>query len=314
MKRSMKSLLFLIAAAAATSVPVCAQAGLLLYEGFDYTYSAASDELVGKTGGAGWNGTAWGEGGSATTGLRNVDVVSSSSLSFTDFPTTGNVGQVQNNHNSASTYGNWIASRPLPNTLSIPAGTTVYTSFLFRQEQNASYAFTDEARISASATGGATGYRVSPVTKGGNNNPDDVAFGYDTTTTSQTKVSGQKTPYLFISKYTNVNGAGTQDGTMWMLSAANWDAIKTGGITETELDANNVAKLTDTATGMTLAGGQYLQLYTDSAFGIQNNAYFDEVKVFTQLNDVTSTMIPEPASLVSLVGGIGLLMIQRRRA
>lgn len=283
------------------------QATLLLYEGFDYTSGA--NALVGQTGGIGWDGTAWAEGGTAN-GLQNAGVVDASNLVFSDFATTGNVGQVQNNNNSGDNYNTWIGNRQLPNTFSIAAGSTAYVSFLFRQEQAASFALDAFLRLSDDPTGGTVKVVDQVNVRFGDNNPDNVGFGYGTPPVGANGIYPQQTPVLVINKLENLGGAGTQNGAMWILSEANFDAIKAGGVTESELDANNLVKITDDATGISLDGGDYLQLWTRTAFGIQNNAYYDEFKIFTDLNDLQS--VPEPASL-ALLGLGGLLMLSRRR-
>jgi len=80
--------------------------------------------------------------------------------------------------------------------------------------------------------------------------------------TSSAGASAQNTTYLMVGKY--VGGTGM---TLWVLSTANYDAIKSGGITEAELNATNTAKMSDNfATGDANVLQAYLSIYS-STFG-----------------------------------------------
>ncbi len=319
MKRTLTRTAPLVSAAGLMLAAATARGGLLLYEGFDY--APGVDALVGQSGGQGWDGSAWGEGGSATGGDREAGVVAASSLVFSDFAATGHVAKVRNNHNSNNTAGpttgNWIAHRQLPD-LGLAAGQDLFISFLYRQNQPrsvANFGTVTVVRNSDTATGGGsnTGFQFEPIDQFGSNNPDEVGFGYDASRiTSASAVLNNETDYLFIGKFENVGGAGDQVGTMWVLSEADWDAVKGGGVTEAELNANNRAVLTETVTGVGFNAGDYLQLLAGTQFGDPNESLFDEYKVFTELNDIFLTEVPEPASLLLIAGG-SLLWLGRPR-
>jgi hypothetical protein len=284
-----------------------ASAELLLYEGFDY--DTGTDSLVGESGGFGFGPTAYTEGGTANN-LQNAGVTAAANLVFSDFTATGNVAQIQNNNNDSTDgdYKRHYATRLLP-ALSITPGSTVYSSFLYRQEKDASFAHEAELAF-GDAAGGRDRLRQITVDLFDTNGADEVAVGYDSSTVlSGSTPSANKQPLLFITRFENVNGTGNQTASMYVLSEADYDSIKAGGITQAELDTLGAAA-TDTATGVTFGTADYLTLTTTTAFGIQNNSYFDEFRLFTDLDDLQA--VPEPASATLLAAG-GLLALRRRR-
>lgn len=286
-----------------------AQGEILFYEGFDY--AIGNGQLVGQSGGFGFNATAWTvSSDSQTTGIQNAGVVAAGSIGFSDFATAGNVGQVQND---SDPQGFFIASRQLPASFSIPVGTTVYQSFLFQQTVDGAGTRDVSTGYSSTAGGIAEAVHNRVNTAFGFNDPDAVAFGYDATTENLSLVYPPLASVLVINKLENLNGAGSQTGTQWILSEANFDAIKAGGVTEAELNANNLGLITDTASGVTLAGGDFFQLRTRTQTSEPSNAFFDEIKLFTDLNDlqVIPASVPEP-SAISLIAAMGCLAVTRR--
>ncbi|MEL7303994.1 MAG: hypothetical protein AAGJ53_09910, partial [Pseudomonadota bacterium] len=145
---------------------------LLLYEGFDY---ATSSNLVGQNGGD-WDATrAWQTAGSSNGSINAATVVTG--LSLSDYPVTGNAGQVVNNHNSGSNYAPFIAGRQLPATLSTPSGSDVWVSFLFQQDESGSFA--NESQLSFGQTIDSTQQFMQSrfLTLFGDNAPDNVSVG-----------------------------------------------------------------------------------------------------------------------------------------
>lgn len=293
---------------ASMTLPVSAT--LLVYEGFDYT--TGSDNLAGNNGGVGWGASSWAETGNASGSDLRADVIAA--LSFSDYSNTGNAMRLNNNNNAGSPdYRDQIASRQLTGLSSVASGSTLYMSYLFRQGGSASFAFSSGLRVSDSmTTGGTLSFQQNNLTRFNSDGPDEASLGYGSSATSSASaVTAIGTTYLVISKFENVGGAGAQNASLWLLDTSNYDAIKAGGITEVELDANNVTKITDSSTGITLDSSDYIQFYGNTAFGIANQPEFDEFRIFTDLNDINA--VPEPSSILLVSLGAALLIGYKRR-
>jgi hypothetical protein len=292
-----------------------ASADILLYEGFDYD----TGSLDGNAGGTGWAG-AWqtsSQGGS----ISGSSVING--LSLSDYPVLGNAAEVVSNYNgqlAGTTYGNTTAARQTATGLgTVSSPTTYYTSFLFRQDETFDN-FGNESTFAFGATpsGGQNRLIARPVDLFDSNNPQNVAVGGGNEATLGTAGIEIDTTYLIISKYENINapvfGGNDITATLWAIDAAGYDLIKAGGITEAELNANAVATATRTDVGPafppSLVGGEFARMIAVTGFGTNNRSQFDELRLFTDLDDV-NRIIPEPASLALL--GLGSICLLGRR-
>jgi len=247
------------AEASVSSAPGPNVANLLLYEGFDYTSGAS---LVGLNGGTGWaSGSNW-----ATDGTASVVA----SLSFSDYPVRGYAGKIT------------TAAKTISRSISVAqsTGADVWMSYLFRDASNNDY--NDNDVVSFSDANGAK-LQTAPARTGAN-----AAAAVDSTwgTAGAAKLANGNV-YLIVSKFTKV-GTGTsgtpQTATLWAITAAQYDAIKSGGITEAELDANAVAKSTDSFGGAKgLASGNTFKFFNRSG-----NGFIDEIKLATSLTNLFS--------------------------
>lgn len=201
------------AEASISSSPGPNVANLLLYEGFDHATGAS---VVGKTGGKGWaGGSSWASNGSTS-------IVGK--LNFSDYPVTGNAAKLTSSYNSLT--------RSIGITRN--GGSVVWMSYLFRDASWNDYS--DEDKIGFSDASGAK-LRSSPKLTGSSSSVGvDAAGG----TPSGASLANGNT-YLVIVKFTNL-GAGSsgnpQTAKMWALQPSHYDAIKAGGVTESEIDAN----------------------------------------------------------------------------
>ncbi len=285
----------------------------MLYEGFDYQ---VGQSLVGLNGGT-WDTTrAWATGGWSNGSINAANIVAG--LTLSDYPVLGNAVELVNNNNDGGNYNAFIAGRQLPSTLSVPSGSDLFVSFLFQQRQSGSFANESHLSIADAPFSGGQKLQSRPVTLFGDNAPDNAAVGADNGTGSASgNLVQANTTYLVISKFTNLNGPtfSSNTGTMWMLRASDWDAIKLGPINESVLDVNSLLKVTHQPNNtfvVNLGADDYMRLWTVSAFGINNRVAFDEIKMGSALDQVI-TPIPEPATLGLLTLG-GLLLMPRRRA
>lgn len=121
-------------------------------------------------------------------------------------------------------------------------------------------------------------------------------------------VHGEAWPYhawLVIAKFTDDGDDGVYEGgRIWVLAPEDYDAIKAGGITESEMDANCWASASDAGKAQpALVVGDVVE------FDVMTREFaLDEFKVATDLDTIFT---PEPGSLGLLaIGAIGLL---RRR-
>jgi hypothetical protein len=112
--------------------------------------------------------------------------------------------------------------------------------------------------------------------------------------------------YLYVAKFTS------SGETLWVLSAANYDAISPGGITEAELNATNTATATNAITTGGISTSQYLQLCNWANWGDNADLHIDELKYGETVGDVTSA-IPEPATMALLSLGAVAMLFGRRR-
>ncbi len=290
-----------------------AQATLIAYDGFDYT---AGESLVGKSGGVGMQG-AWSLANPGNGGLNSANVVAG--LTFSDYPVAGNAAEVLTNYQSGDNYDGVTAARQINLANPLPSNSTVYAAMLFRHVENPSFANGSTLSVGSTESGGQNRLIARPVAAFGDDNPDKVATGAgNEATDSPTAGILIGETYLIVAKFTGLNqpdfSNAVNTATLWALSAANYDAIKGGGITEAELDANSVARAfrSDGPSdfGSYLAQTDFLRLSATTAYGINNRSVFDEVKLATQLGDVVP--VPEPTSALAL-GAVALTGLRRKR-
>ena len=304
-----RSLVFLFAVLA---IPSLTHAALLVYEGFDYGANNLALQNVSGTptglAGGGYNNT---------TGSYLA-----SGLSFGALQVTGGHASVTAT-NSFRVPSKQFATGTL-------AG-TIYGSYLYQQT-----AATDNRDVNMVAFG----------PNGLNDNNNTVAFLTDSYTTAGTDAAASiksdpnntgATAYiangtqpppapggpvtLALFEITHVGAvAGTQQVTLWLLSAAQFDTFKSGagGLTTAELNGASIGAGADNVQErVTLSidgSGGYIGL-SDGSFlnlgTLLSTVSFDEIRISNlDLNEVTP--IPEPTA-VMLLGLAGILLVTCRR-
>ena len=231
---------------------------LLVYEGFDH---ATSGNVAGTSGGTGWaNGSSWASNGSTTV---------APALAFSDYAVMGNSAKLTTSYNSLTRNIGVVRN----------GGSDVWMSYLFQDGSWNDY--NDEDIVDLGDANGSK-FRSSPKRRGsGPAVAVDSGFG----SASGGGLANGNT-YLIVTKFTKL-GAGTsaspQTATMWILSSSNYDAIKAGGITEAELDANKVTKTTDSFSGSkSLNIGDTFKYYNRRS----GQGYIDEIKLATTLQNL----------------------------
>lgn len=309
--------LFFLVSVAATKV----DAALVVYEGFDA--GATAGALVGKSGATsvGFDAGAWGNFNGAGSALYETGGLTFGSGGTTLVTIGGNA--------KISTVG--------PNTVAVARGLnvtitgTAWGSFLMSRVAN-SGTETDiiELLVNTSATGHdnnaefvIAGEEYLSTFGGlrGKSNPIWPSYN-----TGSALTDGDK--YLVLYKATNLGGtSGTTDLSTWILSSAQFDNFKPGGLTEAELNsASTGTTSSDVMQRGTLSytpGGSYPRL-TSADFllmqlGFGTTGQYDELRISNNasggagggLDEVTP--IPEPSTAALLLAGLLLMSSMRRR-
>jgi autotransporter-associated beta strand protein len=203
-----------------------AKASLVVYEGFDYPGQVDNAPL-----GAAFNGGT-GLGGN----WQGAGKYRSNGLTFSDFAVTGGCAE---NRNSDIYY------RPL----NLSKTGTIWGSFLFKSvgvvdNSNTILSYVVSKQANGNDYNGNTCFGVTP--KAYNNYFSDIRLGGDgnvpdTLTNGGGTIVTQGTTYLILFKVENLIASGgaatSQTITSWILSAAQYDNFKSGGLTEGELNA-----------------------------------------------------------------------------
>jgi len=294
-----------VAVAAVSIFAMPTQAALLMEDSFDYTLGQS---IVGQNGGTGWAGNAWTQ--RSTIGPASGTIING--LTLGALVVDGNAVQLtQTGRNEASGQGVTIYDREI-GTAPSTAGTasTLWTSFLYQlntDQSSQTHQFKDHddnELFHQMESDSNTKFGVH------NTNQDTAASPLATDTT-----------YLFVSRYTNVNSGSTNaQGTLWVLTASQFDDLAAGGISDAEMDALTASdytfKLTAPQNGanqdLDFVVGEDVGMLISVIGGANTTQYtFDELRFATTAE--AALPIPEPASLALLGLGV-LLMLPRRRA
>jgi len=270
----------------------------LISETFDYDPGS----LVGHNGGDGWS-NAWSVTAYPAAATGSIEVTAGS-LAFSDYATTGN--KLSLSIDTTTAFAAPLASR----NVAVSAGSgDLWVSYLYRRtdatigtttSRSADLRFNDGAIHFGSQAKAANSQGIATRYEGSNGANATAATISDGAT------------YLVISKFANL-GTGpdaTTTATMWALSVAGYDAIKSGGLLESELDGAAVLKATDTG-----STAEVLTALTDKIeLVIASSAApysfdYDEIHVGTSLADVVA--VPEPASVGLLGLAVAALLCRR---
>lgn len=289
------------------------RADLLITEPFDYPVgegARTNGPIHGAAGGQGWatdGGTddawdAWIDAG--TTGYISV---ASGSLGFSDFATSGNhlrLGLLSTGLGGTGKTYSRISRDIGVNVLS----GTMWLSYLYRRLDDSPQALGSEtgnaSRWASLRNNTSQWLAMDPKNEGFPGtitNGTGIATRYDAGygEPDETVSVQDGNVYLMIAKFADLGTAGGGAGSVvWALSPANFDAIKVGGITEAELNANHVLRAVDADPGVTaktFALNNVIRILIGTEQS-QTNAFpfeiaLDELRWGTTLDSVLMTSI-----------------------
>ncbi|TAL00502.1 MAG: PEP-CTERM sorting domain-containing protein [Verrucomicrobia bacterium] len=292
-------------------------ATLLASDEFNYTLNA---NVGGQNGGSGFSG-AWGYSSQVSGSVSTAKIIAG--LTFSDLAVSGNAARENVISSSSGGFADRVYLKRHPGSVPV-AGDEFWFRYLFRQPQSITASgfaggmdIDDVENVSLYTKFGALGLTGAGNGRGGVN--------VDTTSVSAPVGSpslSDAATYLIIGKFTGVNDAFgvARTGKFWALSEADYDAIKAGGITEAELNAQNRQTATETVSP---TSSQPLNFTTADFFelrgvdAIAGNAFylfdFDEVYAGTSLGDLgLPTAVPEPTTLTLLLVGLAVSWRMRR--
>lgn len=292
----MKKTIHFIGAAAICAVATqLASAAPLLEETFDYTTGSVDSQN---------GGTGWGSGWSVTVPADHAGSaanVTAGSIAFSDYVVAGNKLTVDITPTSFDTTD--VARE-------VAIGATsgdLWASFLYRRVDTGSNG-SRGVELRVEPVGDPLQMGMSP--KGSSTRGAEIRYdGADGGTDASTDLQNNE-PYLFIARFADLGQATGDGATLWGLSVSDYDAIKSGGITVAELNANASIAATDAQSGSDVLNvGDVLNLAT---FTSQPITYeIDEIRYSDTLNDALT--IPEPGSFATVLVGALALGLRRRR-
>jgi hypothetical protein len=292
--------LSLIPIAIVGSLTAESHAALLVYEGFADYQAGSLQGIAASSSSTGLSGN-WEQ----TTSSHSVVT---SGLSFEGLAYQGGALSIGS--------GTTISGIGLSNSAALAPGSTLYTSYLVRQNINANYGSSILTRIHDSSATSSGGYfsafadgRASQTAAVGYHdiwNPSNSLAG------SSPIVSGQT--YIVISSFTNVGVASAGDAHIYVLNQLQFSNllaadIHTLGSREAGTGNDQVwsAAVTLGASGSgTFNSSDYLQILT-----LETNGVIDELRYGTTLGDVLP--IPEPSATLLLGAFLSILGSTRRR-
>lgn len=272
------------------------------FNGSGYTISAS---LNGLAGGNGFGGP-W----QVQTGVGSTLTISAG-LTFTDYPVSGNALTL---NVPGTGFGNLAGAGRDIGDASIPStGGDLWMSYLYRRNSGGSGG--DDSRISIRDSG-LTNDRFILTSR------DDLleqngGVGIDASDQGGTNdIQTAGAVFLLIAKFTNFgNGSpgNPQTGRFWALRPQDYDAIKSGGITESELIASAWSTGADTPVTTPIGFTTADVILLNSTIGAASSGYnytVDELRWATDL----ASVIPEPSTSVLALLGAVMLGVRRRAA
>lgn len=272
------------------------EAAATVYEGFSYTPGQnISTQTSTATGIGNW---------STYNGI--LGTTDATGLTFGSLVTTGGSLDVT----APTANNNWdFLTAPITNT--IANGQTLYVSYLFKYTgPGGGNAASDNFGVGVGGNG--DGHTMSLLAHQYQRNPNNMMIAYGDQQGTE-KPSGNifdGSTYLFVGEWTNLGGSSSATG--WLLNVSNFNAISGSTITDSSLNANNMATASATGTAGTFDLTQFVKI--GDFIGENVNYNLDEIRYSTSLSDVLPVVaVPEPSTYTLFGLGIGALFFLRRK-
>ncbi len=299
----------------------------LVYEGFNY--GGSSGAIGGTTSNAlGLTGSYTTLTGTAGSGNLQTATYNSTGLTFAGYQSTGGSLTMSLAPKLDSTK-EYVMSHVSFDTT---ATGDIYHSFLANVGVNtmsSGFAGTEirsqtTSSVHQTSTKDFASMTVAPNRSGSSGTIPSIGYKADATTSGGSVDLGST--YLYISKYTNVGGAGGGTASLWVLNNAGYVDWQANGGNEGDLGTYASFTATDTQTDTILFGTDRSMRLSAQEFSLNFNSSpsnyslsgdltttYDEIRYGTSLGDVV--VIPEPGTgLLLLVGLISSLIIHRKKS
>ena len=268
-------------------------AALLVEEAWNY--EVGSSTLSEWTGGTGYGANLW-------TKTADAQATIVSGLTFGSMQVSGGAVRISMQAPAANT-GHSISRKM--NIDSLTSG-DLWVSYLFQFDTAGSTLPNNEAveirPQGASNTRNGIHEYSSAVT---------LRYGTDSTTSATNAAIKNGTTLLFIVKYPDLGAETGSDARVWGLTAAEYESVISGGITEAKLNAFAGIQATNSfSPNETLSGTQSTQFYMNGRNSSTPSFIIDEYRLGTSLESVVA--IPEPATIGLFIVTSGFLMAFRR--
>ena len=283
-------------------------AAVLIYEDYDYGIADGTTMNGVATAATGFTGNY------ATAGTSGTSVYQTTGLTFgaNYLPVSGGAVRLSSPTGTTSSL--------LGATMSVGGAQTgtLWSSYLvnFTSKSNAGNA-TAQARVSDIQVGatGTANNRMNALGDGFGPLGTAVTYsGSGVTTAGATTLTVGNT-YLILSQFTNVGTAGGGTATLWVFDVAGYDNwLSLGGGLEANLGTYDLTSQSHTSTTQADFGdGDFFHFAASNASGATavQTVVYDELRWGTSLGNVVA--VPEPSAVASVIGGLGMLALLRRR-
>lgn len=286
-------------------------AAVLVYEDYDYALIDGTTMNGVATAATGFTGNY------ASAGTSGTSVYQATGLTFgaNHLPVSGGAVRLSSPTGTTSSL--------LGATISVGGAQTgtLWSSYLVNitTKSNAGNA-TAQARVS-DVQAGAAGTQNNRMNSQGDGFVGGVFGTAVTYSGSGATTSGATTltvgsTYLMLSQFTNVGTAGGGTATLRVLDVAGYnDWLSLGGGLEANLGTYDLSTQSHSFTTQADFGdGDFFVFAASNASGATavQTVVYDELRWGTSLGDVVST-VPEPSAVASVIGGLGMLALLRRR-